>query len=192
MTEMCKIRHMIGMREMRNVVLRLSTMRRWCAIGALCVMVCGLGVLPLASAKKALGGVAIQGLGVALGPPGVGLGGTNPIMFRPYDYQVHVIFPESELVVSLVPGIIYSRRYQHHDWFFSFGGGVIQDVSGLGVGVATGFGYEFFCFGLCIGAEYRQALGFNALLPVHKKNNDLWPWYVQFPYVLRIYATYVF
>ena len=98
---------------------------------------------------------------LGIGPVSLGVGGSNPPSgIRPWEYQGSIIFKQSELVLSMVPGIFYAWRSSVEGPYVSLGPGLVLDANGMTVGGTAAFGVNLFCKGQCLMFEYRKAIGF--------------------------------
>lgn len=122
-------------------------------------------------------------LHVLIGPPSIGQGGSNPVSVppaNPVDWQfTYVTDQNSEWLVSVVPGLLWGKRFYQGGLYAALGGGLLVTSSGVGVGVDHAYGYESepFLKRFRYQIEYRQVLGVG---------NYGW----QFPYTFRMGLSY--
>ncbi|MCY4443923.1 MAG: hypothetical protein OXC44_03880 [Proteobacteria bacterium] len=136
---------------------------------------------------KAYGG--LEGATIATGPISLGMGGANPPSLNNVEHQLTFIFPHSEVVLALSPGIFYAWRSSLKDAYLSIGGGLVTDAYGLGLGATIGFGYYLFCLGVCLSLEYRQAIGINFLKAGKFPNQKVPLIDIQVPYTIKLGMT---
>lgn len=97
---------------------------------------------------------------LGVGPASLGAGGSNPPSgMNAYEYQGSIIFDQSEIIISVVPGIFYAWRSSLKGAYVSFGPGMVIDANGSAAGVTAGFGYNAFCENQCLNFEYRKGIG---------------------------------
>lgn len=121
----------------------------------LCAILALLWISHSASAK------AKTGYALRLGPPAVGQGGPNPITFSPVEYQLQYVNAQNfEANVSFTGLFLGKRHTFANDVYVSAGGGLVLSANGVGFGVYTAFGADFFCgTNVCMSAEYIKAMG---------------------------------
>ncbi len=105
-------------------------------------------------------------LGIRQGPPAVGQGGPNPISIPPslIDSQIYFATEKGFETQLSVTGLLFGHRTSMK-WggYISLGGGFVLDANGGGLGIYSGFGYDFWCGwgGFCSTVEYLQAVGMS-------------------------------
>ena len=104
-----------------------------------------------------------KGLTLNVGPLSGGQGGSNPLSIPPLnfaEYQlIYTTSQNSEFVLGIIPGIFYGIRTSEKGPFYaSVGGGVVIGANGVGVGLMSSAGANFFCAKVCLNVEYRQAI----------------------------------
>ena len=110
---------------------------------------------------------AESGYGIFVGPPGLGIGQSNPITFQKVsEYKINYVWA-SGLEITVAPlGITLGQRTTFKSGaYVSLGAGLLQSASGLGPGFSSSFGIEFGCLGACLAVEYTQGLGIS---PKHR------------------------
>ncbi|MBM4253047.1 MAG: hypothetical protein FJ146_13825 [Deltaproteobacteria bacterium] len=104
-------------------------------------------------------------IGLLFGPGNAGNGGSNPVGIPPGGTDIaikYVTSGNSELTVSLVPGILFGKRFSDGNFYTSLGAGVLVSASGLGLGAYSSFGYlSGTGSGIHFNAEYTQSIGAN-------------------------------
>lgn len=121
-------------------------------------------ILALSCNLSAPSALALSEIAVGAGTTNAGDGGGGPPSVHSSALQVNLIYPRSEVVLSLVPGIFYAWRMEvDPKWYLSAGLGLMASRRGLGFGVGTGIGYRIFCYYFCLGIDLRQALGISLL-----------------------------
>jgi len=118
-------------------------------------------VLSLAHSSPAVA----SAVSLLLGPASAGNGGSNPVGIPPSFGDIAIKYVSSgyyETTVSLVPGLLFGKRFQDRQLYVSTGGGLLMSISGAGVGVYTSFGLVSGSgSGVHFNAEYTQSLGIN-------------------------------
>lgn len=115
-----------------------------------------------------------------VGPPAVGGGGSNPVGLPPSapDLELNYMTENNwETSLSVVPGVLYGKRFDIGNFYVGLGGGLIISGNGSGFGPYSSFGWESggrFRFSV----EYKQALGITSSGLVS-------------PYALRLGAGFV-
>lgn len=102
--------------------------------------------------------------GIAGGSVGVGTGHSNAADFSGVlGYKVHYSFRNNvDLSLSLTH-ILLGRVYQYRSGAYVVPAvGYIADAHDSGFGISTAFGFDFFCWGLCLYTEIQQQLGLGA------------------------------
>ena len=104
-------------------------------------------------------------LTLLLGPGNAGNGGSNPLGIPPGATDIAIKYlsaNNTETTVSIVPGILYGKRFDEGNFYVSIGGGALISASGLGLGAYSSFGYVANTdAGISFTAEYTQTLGAN-------------------------------
>lgn len=127
----------------------------------------------------------LEGVSAGLGVFSVGSGGGGPPSLSIANTSVSLLYPNSEVVLSLIPGIFYAWRSEISKAYVSLGGGIMLDRYGLAVGATIGFGTYLFCLWICVGLEYRQAIGMSPF-EIITKNRHL---RIASPYAIRLQVT---
>lgn len=101
---------------------------------------------------------------VHVGPPSVGSGGSNPVSIppvNPLEYElIYVTDKDYEFCGAISPGLLFGKRSDVNGGLYvSFGGGLIIDGNGSGLGGYSAFGWET-KGSVRFNAEYKQALGY--------------------------------
>lgn len=112
-----------------------------------------------AHSEQALAG----GYGVRVGPPSIGVGHANPVVFtRITDYEFTYMNRGGFETSASIIGLLFGRRMAF-SWggTVSMGGGLVVDANGAGPGVYTAFGMDLVCLRVCVNIEYKQAMGFS-------------------------------
>jgi hypothetical protein len=108
---------------------------------------------------------AASSVALLLGPASAGNGGSNPVGIPPSLGDIAIKYLSSgyyETTVSLVPGLLFGKRFQDRHLYVSTGGGLLMSISGAGLGVYTSFGLVSGTgSGVHFNAEYTQSLGIN-------------------------------
>ena len=124
----------------------------------LVMLVLALSFLPSSLAEA-------SSVAMLLGPASAGNGGSNPVGIPPSLGDVAIKYLSSgnyETTVSIVPGLLFGKRFQDRHMYVSTGGGLLISASGAGVGVYTSFGFVSGTgSGVHFNAEYTQSLGIN-------------------------------
>ncbi len=109
--------------------------------------------------------VQASSVALLLGPGIAGNGGSNPIGLPPglTDIAVkYVTSGGSELTLSVVPGVLFGKRYVDGGFYTSLGAGILVSASGVGLGAYSSFGYVSGSgSGIHFNAEYTQTIGAN-------------------------------
>jgi hypothetical protein len=104
-------------------------------------------------------------LGLLLGPGNAGNGGSNPVGIPPGATDItikYVTSGNSELTLSLVPGILFGKRFTDGGFYTGLGAGILVSASGVGLGAYSSFGYlSGSGSGIHFNAEYIQSIGAN-------------------------------
>ena len=107
-------------------------------------------------------------LTVQVGPPSIGMGGANPVSLpplNPLEYAfIWIQENKSEWLFSIVPGLMYGKRMQLSDRFYtSLNVGLVINANGEGVGVGNAFGYSSgrFLGIFSFNAELRQTIAIS-------------------------------
>ena len=108
---------------------------------------------------------AASSVAMLLGPASAGNGGSNPIGIPPSLGDIAIKYISSgnyETTVSVVPGLLFGKRFQERNFYVSTGGGLLISASGAGIGLYTSFGFVSGTgAGVHFNAEYTQSLGIN-------------------------------
>ena len=100
-----------------------------------------------------------------MGPASTGNGGSNPLGIPPSALDLEFSYltdSKWETAFAVCPGLTIGKRLQSGSLYLGYGGGVIIDGNGSGIGPYTSFGWEIgnkFKF----GAEYKQSLGITTI-----------------------------
>lgn len=97
-----------------------------------------------------------------VGPVGAGTGGSNPISIPPsnlLEYELVWLRKDIEYTLGVVPGILVGRRIEFGATYASFGGGVVIDANGVGVGIYSALGVDLCLRSWCGNIELKRALG---------------------------------
>ncbi len=118
-----------------------------------------LVVLILSSAEPA----SAFSLSLLLGPGSAGNGGSNPVGIPPGTTDIDITMAWDsgfQIDLSLVPGLLFGKRWTSGNWYVSLGGGILIDANGVGIGPYSTLGYMA-DWGFT--AEYTQTLGISQL-----------------------------
>lgn len=106
-------------------------------------------------------------LALSIGPPAIGIGGSNAVGIPPQISDLGISFiTEEQFEFHLgISGVFVGRR-QVTDWggYFSLGGGPVLSANGFGIGPYSLFGYQFLRSeaGYSTFIEYLQAVGIGS------------------------------
>jgi hypothetical protein len=99
--------------------------------------------------------------GLFVGPASVGAGDPNPVTFvSPVEYEAQFVHDKGLDVRASLIGL-YAGLRNRAKWggYATLGAGLMLTANGIGVGTFGAVGYDFFCFTVCVGAEYFQGVG---------------------------------
>jgi hypothetical protein len=98
---------------------------------------------------------------VKIGPPSTGNGGANPLGIPPSVIDMEFSYltdSKWETSLGICPGLTLGKRQQSGGFYLGYGGGLIINSNGSGLGPYTSFGWES-SSKYKFGAEYKQAIG---------------------------------
>jgi hypothetical protein len=101
-------------------------------------------------------------IAIRLGPPAIGVGGTNPVSIPPslLDAQfIYVTQRNLEFNVSVTGFYVGRREKINGGASVALGAGFVLDANGSGPGIYSAFTYDFWCGWVCASTEYLQGVG---------------------------------
>lgn len=102
---------------------------------------------------------------VNFGPPGLGMGGPNPISLPPRITEIGFTYLSSSSIETrlAITGLHVGRRWMFKSGtYVTLGGGLVVSANGSGFGLSSAFGIDFRCGVVCYNAEYATALGITS------------------------------
>ena len=104
-------------------------------------------------------------LSVLVGPPSMGSGGNNALMFGgdPSQFEfAYITTGGFESSLSMFPGLLFGQRFSAKNCYVGLGGGFVSSSNGAGIGPYTSFGYQSGSgAGFHFNADFKQAVGMN-------------------------------
>lgn len=103
-------------------------------------------------------------IGAAGGSVGVATGHANAADFAGLlGYKVHYTWKNRADLSFSVTHLLLGKVYQFKSGaFFTPAVGYIADAHDAGLGISTAYGFDFFCWKICVYTELQQQLGWGA------------------------------
>ena len=104
-------------------------------------------------------------LSVLVGPPAMGRGGNDALLFGGDPTQLQVAYITTggfESSFSWFPGVLFGQRFGVGNYYMGLGGGAVVSANGGGFGPYASFGYQSGSgSGFHFNADFKQAVGMN-------------------------------
>ena len=101
--------------------------------------------------------------GLAAGSIGLGAGHSGPAdPSSPFAYKAHLTFKNSLDLSWSVTHFLIGKVFEFKSGAYVIPAvGAIVGSGGNGFGISSTFGFDFFCWGVCVYSEFQQQVGSN-------------------------------